>query len=155
MVKLLQTTKLHKVQELVLRRIASITLQNAKDSDLASRALSSFLADAIQKDNPKLHAACIRGLWGAYQGRSQISKPAHWNELANLAAKHPDPGIERLAVLLSSMFDGAVDPKPLMQIVLDKSISIPERKVAVEAVGGIDQEHAIEGLKGLFSDADL
>lgn len=154
-VKLLQNTKLHKVQELVLRRIASITLQNAKDSDLASRALSSFLADAIQKDNPKLHAACIRGLWGAYQGRSQISKPAHWNELANLAAKHPDPGIQRLAVLLSSMFDGAVDPKPLMQIVLDKSISIPERKVAVEAVGGIDQEHAIEGLKGLFSDADL
>ena len=153
--KLSQSTQLHKVQELVVRRMASLIVQKAKDSHLADQALSGFLADAIRKDNPKLHAACIRGLWGAFQGRSEVSKPTYWNELAALGAKHPDPSIQRLAVLLGSMFDGIDDMDSLMRIVMDRNVPIQERKVAVESLGRIDQEQAIEGLRGLFEDGDL
>lgn len=153
--KLVQSTRLHKVQELVLRRLASMVIQKSKDSELALQGLSFFLADAIQRDVPDLHAACIRGLWNAYRGRTNVAKPPHWDKLAELGAKHPQASIQRLSVLLGAIFDGTKEIRPLLAIIQDKSSDLAERKVAVEAIGGIDTPEAIDILKTLFADAEL
>jgi putative membrane-bound dehydrogenase-like protein len=153
--KMMQSTQLDKLQELVLRRLSAIIVEKGKNSDLAHQGLSFFFADAVQRDLPKLHAACIRGLWGTYQGRSQVAKPPYWDELAALGAKHPDVTIQRLCVLLGSVFDPNKDIQPLVRIVEDKSIPIAERKAAIEALGGIDDPEVIDRLKRFFDDQDL
>ena len=155
MVKLVQRTKLTKVQELVVRRTAAIAVQKNNDSPLAANALSFFFADAVERENPKVHAACIQGLWGAYQGRSGVEKPAHFDKLAFLGSKHPDPAIQRLTVLLGSIVEGPKDLEPLLQIIAKKDIPLAERKAAVDAIGGVDTPEALELLKGLFADQEL
>ncbi|MFM8401533.1 MAG: hypothetical protein ACKOAH_27235, partial [Pirellula sp.] len=116
MAKLLQSTQLTKLQELALRRLAAIVIEKGKNSDQAQQGLSFFLADAVKRDLPNLHAACIRGLWGAYQGRSQVAKPPYWDELAALGSKHPDATIQRLCIMLGSVFDTNKDIQPLVRI---------------------------------------
>ena len=155
MVKSIQSSPLHKVQELVLRRLASMVTEKHPESQLASDALAFFFADAVQRDNPKLHAACIRALWGAYQGRSQVDKPAYWDPLKSLASKHPDPAVMRLAVLVNSIVDRTDDPAPLLQIIAMKDVPLLERKVAVEVIGSIDTAEAIDQLERLMEDPDL
>jgi putative heme-binding domain-containing protein len=155
MVKSIQSSPLHKVQELVLRRLASMVTEKHPESQLASDALAFFFADAVQRDNPKLHAACIRALWGAYQGRSQVDKPAYWDPLKSLASKHPDPTVVRLAVLVGSIVDRTDDPAPLLQMIAKKDVPLAERKAAVEALGKIDTPEAIERLERLMEDPDL
>ena len=155
MVKSIQSSPLHKVQELVLRRLASMVTEKHPESQLASDALAFFFADAVQRDNPKLHAACIRALWGAYQGRLQVDKPAYWEQLASLASKHPDPAVVRMAVLVGSIVDRTDDPAPLLQIIAMKDVPLMERKVAVEAIGNIDTAEAIDHLERLMEDPDL
>lgn len=155
MAKLLQSTQLTKLQELALRRLAAIVIEKGKNSDQAQQGLSFFLADAVKRDLPNLHAACIRGLWGAYQGRSQVAKPPYWDELAALGSKHPDATIQRLCILLGSVFDANKDIQPLVRIIEDKDIPLAERKVALEALGGIDEPDVIERLKTFFNDQDL
>jgi len=155
MAKLLQSTKLTKLQELALRRLAAIVIEKGKNSDQAQQGLSFFLADAVKRDLPNLHAACIRGLWGAYQGRSQVAKPPYWDELAALGSKHPDATIQRLCILLGSVFDANKDIQPLVRIIEDKDIPLAERKVALEALGGIDDPEVIDRLKAFFNDQDL
>ena len=155
MVKSIQSSPLHKVQELVLRRLASMVTEKHPESQLASDALAFFFADAVQRDNPKLHAACIRALWGAYQGRLQVDKPAYWEQLASLASKHPDPAVMRLAILVNSIVDRTDDPAPLLQIIAMKDVPLMERKVAVEAIGNIDTAEAIDQLERLMEDPDL
>ncbi len=155
MAKLLQSTQLTKLQELALRRLAAIVIEKGKNSDQAQQGLSFFLADAVKRDLPNLHAACIRGLWGAYQGRSQVAKPPYWDELAALGSKHPDATIQRLCILLGSVFDANKDIQPLVRIIEDKDIPLAERKVALESLGGIDEPDVIERLKTFFNDQDL
>jgi putative heme-binding domain-containing protein len=155
MVKLIQSSPLHKVQELVLRRLASMVTEKHPESSLASDALAFFFADAVQRDNPKLHAACIRALWGAYQGRLQVDKPAYWDQLKSLASEHPDPAVVRLAVLVNSIVDRTDDPEPLLQIIAMKDVPLLERKVAVEVIGSIDTAEAIDQLERLMEDPDL
>lgn len=155
MSKLLLSTKLHKVQEMVVRRLAAMLIEKSGDTPLAEQGLRFFLADAIQRDVPKLHGAILRGLWGAYQGRSQTAKPPYWNELYAIGSKHPDPAIRRVSILLGAIFDEAKDLQPLLQVIGDSSASLVERKSAVEAIGGIDSPEAISHLRDLFKDPDL
>jgi putative heme-binding domain-containing protein len=155
MAKWMQSTSLPKVQELVLRRLAAMVTEKHPDSQQASEALAFFLADAVQRDTPDIHAACIRALWGAYQGRSQVDKPAYWEQLASLASKHPDPAVVRLAVLVGSIVDRADDPEPLLRMIAMKDVPLAERKAAVEAIGKIDTPEAIERLERLMEDPDL
>jgi putative membrane-bound dehydrogenase-like protein len=155
MSKLVLTSELRKVQELLVRRLAAMLIEKSGDTLLADQGLSFLLADAVQRDIPKLHGAILRGFWGAYQGRSQAAKPPYWSELSDIGAKHPDPALRRTTILLGAIFDQAQDLQPLLQVISDPSVPLVERKSAVEAIGGIDSLEAIDQLRGLFADPDL
>lgn len=153
--RLLLETRLLKIRELAVRRLATMVVGNEPDGNLAKEALEYYLADVLRRDNPELQASAIKGLWGAYQGRSQGTKVPYWKELMQLGDRHPDPVIQRLATLLSGLLDADTPLEKLVKIVEEKTATLVERRNAVEAIGGKDSDAAREVLMGYLTDGDL
>lgn len=153
--RLLLTTQLMKIRELAVRRLATMIVGNEPDGDAAREALEFYLADVLRRDNPESQASAIRGLWGAYQGRSQGAKVPYWKELLQVGEAHSDPAIQRLATLLSGLFDTDTPLEKLVGIVDEKSATLVERRNALEAIGGKDSDAAREVLMRYLKDSDL
>jgi putative membrane-bound dehydrogenase-like protein len=153
--ELLLKTRLSKLRELIVRRLSTMIAAKETDAGTATEALSFYFADIIQRDNPALHATAIRGVWGAYQGRSQGTKVPYWDELMKLGSKHSDPAIQRMSVLLGALFDATTPLENLTAISDDKTATLAERKTALEAIGGIDNDKAREKLWEYLQDGEL
>jgi putative heme-binding domain-containing protein len=153
--ELLLKTPLSKLRELIVRRLSTMIAANELDAAIATEALSFYFADIIQRDKPDLHATAIRGVWGAYQGRSQGTKVPHWDELMKLGSKNSDPAIQRMSTLLGALFDATTPLENLTAISDDKTATLAERKTALEAIGGIDNDKAREKLWEYLQDGEL
>ena len=153
--ELLLKTPLSKLRELIVRRLSTMIAANEIDAAIATEALSFYFADIIQRDKPDLHATAIRGVWGAYQGRSQGTKVPHWDELMKLGSKNSDPAIQRMSTLLGALFDATTPLENLTAISDDKTATLAERKTALEAIGGIDNDKAREKLWEYLQDGEL
>jgi putative heme-binding domain-containing protein len=153
--ELLLKTPLSKLRELIVRRLSTMIASNELDAAIATEALSFYFADIIQRDKPDLHATAIRGVWGAYQGRSQGTKVPHWDELMKLGSKNSDPAIQRMSTLLGALFDATTPLENLTAISDDKTATLAERKTALEAIGGIDNDKAREKLWEYLQDGEL
>jgi putative heme-binding domain-containing protein len=153
--ELLLKTPLSKLRELIVRRLSTMIASNEPDAAIATEALSFYFADIIQRDKPDLHATAIRGVWGAYQGRSQGTKVPHWDELMKLGSKNSDPAIQRMSTLLGALFDATTPLENLTAISDDKTATLAERKTALEAIGGIDNDKAREKLWEYLQDGEL
>jgi putative membrane-bound dehydrogenase-like protein len=153
--RLLLETRLMKIRELAVRRLATMVVGNDPDGDMAKQALEFYLADVLRRDNLDVQASAIKGLWGAYQGRSQGAKVPYWTELMQLGDRHPDPVVQRLATLLSGLFDADTPLEKLVGIVEEKTATMIERRNALEAIGGKDSDAAREVLMGYLQDGDL
>ena len=153
--ELLLKTRLSKLRELIVRRLSTMIASNDVEAATATEALSFYFADIIQRDNPDLHATAIRGVWGAYQGRSQGTKVPHWDELMKLGSKNSDPAIQRMSTLLGALFDATTPLENLTAISDDKTATLAERKTALEAIGGIDNDKAREKLWEYLQDGEL
>jgi putative membrane-bound dehydrogenase-like protein len=137
-----------KVAELYLRRLAS----GVADGE---EAFGLLLANLASRNDPEWHAAAVRGLWGAYQGRVQAMEPSAWPKLAERVASHPDSDIREKSVLLQAIFRGNIGASELIALVHNKQSSESARRLAIRSLGRIEDALARDALWKMVPDPSL
>jgi len=82
--KLALASQLPKLSELIIRRLASEPADKGDSPSETFEALNFFMADVARKADAKTQEFVIRGLWEAYQGRTNAKAPLAWDELAQM-----------------------------------------------------------------------
>jgi putative membrane-bound dehydrogenase-like protein len=153
--KLSLGSKLPKLTELILRRLASEPSGDPSSPSDAHEALSFFLAEVVQRKDPETIASVVRGLWESYQGRRAAVAPSHWDDLASQAATHSDEATRQKVVLLQAIFQGSVAAEQLVAMAFDGNVTSTARRSAIESLGNVDSDTARDALWQLVGDQNL
>ena len=140
--------KIPKVTELYLRRFA------AAKSD-GEEAASFLLARIASLNDPDLHAAAVRGLWQAHQGRRNVTAPSSWPQLSERIATHPEPAVRETGLLLRALFEGSVAAEELIALATNTQASQASRRAAIGSLGSIQDAKARDALWKLVPDQFL
>jgi putative heme-binding domain-containing protein len=149
--KLCSTCKMHKVTELIIRRLSSLPVSGADGAD----GLEHLVAEMANTGSTEQLEIVLRGMWAGYQGRRSAIKPKSWDKLQSKIATHPDAQTKERAVLLQSLYGGQIDPTQLIQLANDEKANAASRKSAIESLATVEGSLARETLWKLLNDQFL
>jgi putative membrane-bound dehydrogenase-like protein len=115
----------------LVRRYAARRL--GEDVEAAPAPLGELLKLAAARD-ADFQADVLGGLGEALKGWRKARKPAGWDELQPLLAKHPDAAVRDRANQLNALFGDSGAQAENRRLALDPGTAVPQRRAALQAL---------------------